>query len=154
MPMLSTSSFTWPPACAASVWNSAPFARAIPETLAKSVTVPTSLLAAMTETSAVSSVTASSSRPASTCPCSSAGTYVTLFPSPSRARAVSRTASCSAEHVTRWSPLSACRRIAPRMARLSDSVAPLVNTISRGRAPTSEATAALASSTAEAASAP
>ena len=43
---------------------------------------------------------------------------------------MSRTALCSVATVTRWLPLARRARATPLMARLSDSVAPLVKTIS------------------------
>ena len=56
--------------------------------------------------------------------------------------------------VTTWRPRGASERAAPRIARLSDSVAPDVKTISSGCAPTSAATCARPSATACAASWP
>ena len=58
---------------------------------------------------------------------------------------------CSVLQVTRCRPLVAWKCATPFNARLSDSVAPLVNTISRAVAPMSRATSARAASTASSA---
>jgi hypothetical protein len=82
------------------------------------------------------------------------GAMLTRQPSASSRRARSSTDLCSIADTT------ACRRSGgvcvamPAIARLLDSVAPLVNTISRGVAPTSVATSRRARSTASCARQP
>ena len=135
--------------CTASVWNRAPAARATAASSAMGCTVPTSLLACITETSAVSRRTSAASAGGSTMPRPSTGSHDTVHPCASSALAVLSTASCSIVLTTRWRlPCTAGASSAPRMARLSDSVPPLVNTTSAAAAPSRAATCARASSSA------
>ena len=82
------------------------------------------------------------------------GRYVTVQPRFSSFLQVSSTALCSVEHVTMWLPRSAYISATPLMARLSDSVAPLVKTISFSEAPMRAATFFRATFTASSASQP
>ena len=91
---------------------------------------------------------------AATSPTRPTATRVTSKPSRSSERQGSRTAACSMDVVTMCRPRPHGARAAPRTARLSDSVAPDVKTISSAEAPTSAATCARASSTARCASWP
>ena len=155
MCMAFTSMRSLPYDCVASVWNRTPRSRHSAPMRAMGCSTPVSLLACMTDTSRVCSVTASASRSRSSRPSPSTPTYVTAIPRPSRRSHVSRTARCSVVTVT------TCRFFAyagapatPSRARLSDSVAPLVHTISRGSAPMTDAARPRAFSTAVAASQP
>ena len=77
---------------------------------------------------------------------------MTVKPSRSSAAIVSSTAGCSVVQVTRCFPFPAWKWAAPFTARLSDSVAPEVNTISFGFfAPISAATCSRAMLTASSA---
>ncbi len=67
---------------------------------------------------------------------------------------MSITALCSVTHVMMWFPFSRYISATPLIARLSDSVAPLVNTISFGLAPMRSAICLRAFSTASSASHP
>ncbi len=67
---------------------------------------------------------------------------------------MSITALCSVTHVMMWLPFSRYISAAPLIARLSDSVAPLVKTISFAFAPMRSATCLRALSTASSASHP
>jgi hypothetical protein len=97
--------------------------------------VPISLLACISDTSAVSGRIAARSASRSTRPRPSTPSTVTSQPSCSRYFIGSSTALCSVAQVIRCLPLSRYMRAAPRIARLFDSVAPEVNTISRPLAP-------------------
>ena len=97
--------------------------------------VPTSLLAAMIDTRTVRSVRASATASAETRPYSSQGTIVISQPCRASRLTGSRTALCSETAVTRWLPRRRRARATPLMARLFDSVAPEVNTISLASAP-------------------
>src|SRR5512132_2993948 len=108
----------------------------------------------MTETRIVRSVRASTTAAALVTPWASGIRYVTPKPSDSRRRHGSRTARCSIADVTTWAPGAWRARVAPRIARLFDSVAPDVNTISRGFAPTNTARASRAFVTAASARQP
>ena len=125
-----------------------PRSRQSAPTSATGCSVPTSLFAAISETSTVSGRSAAAMSPAVDQPVARPRTRVTSKPSRSRLRHGSSTAGCSIAVVTMWRPLAARARAAPRRARLSDSVAPEVNTISSGAAPTSAATARARASTA------
>ena len=113
-------------------------------------TVPTSLLASITETSTVSGRTAEATAAGSMRPCRSQSTTVrSARPASASSRAVARTASCSMALTTRWRPRSAPHRSStPRRARLSASVPPEVKTTSRDAQPAAAATRSRASSTA------
>ncbi len=156
MPMASTSSGILPKAWAASVCIQAPAARARRPISAKGWRTPISLLAAITETSAVRASSVSSSAAGSTSPSASTGRRTTSTPSRSRRATLSSTQLCSVATVITRSRPSASRRCrtAPLMARLLDSVAPDVKTMSRPFAPMTAATASRAASTASAASQP
>jgi hypothetical protein len=98
-------------------------------------------------TSAVSAVTASRTRAGDTMPLASTGTSVLVQPRRPSAFSVFSTASCSSAAATRWRrPVASAASAAPRMAKLSLSVPPLVRTISDGSALISPATAERASS--------
>ena len=117
--------------------------------------VPISLLASMIEMRMVLSVMACRTSSGLTKPVLSTGRYVTLMPRfVSRAFAVSRTARCSVRPVMIWSPFSRYISTTPLSARLSDSVAPLVKTISLGSAWINRASCFRAFSTASSASHP
>ena len=79
-------------------------------------------------------------------PNESTGAKVTSHPVRIRARAVSMTAGCSTALTIRWAGSNRCRN--PVRAMLSDSVPPLVKTISLSAAPRAPATWARARSTA------
>ena len=150
----STSKGIRPSDCTASVWKRTPLSRVIRPISSSGWIVPTSLLACITETSTVSGRMAARTASGSTSPSRLTGTTVTSNPSRPSAAIESRTALCSMAVVTRWRPFPAWNRATPFTARLSDSVAPLVQTISRAVAPMSRATSSRASSTASAASHP
>ncbi len=87
-------------------------------------------------------------------PNSSQGTIVISQPCRASRLIGSRTALCSEAAVTRWLPRRVAARASPLIARLFDSVAPEVKTISRASAPMARATCSRARSTASAASQP
>mgnify|MGYP001792476501 CR=1 FL=1 len=149
-----TSNGTLPAACTASVWNNTPRSRAILPISAIGCRTPTSLFAAMMLIRIVRSVMAARSRSRSTRPSRFTGRYVTSKPSFSRCLHVSMTALCSVTTVIRWFPFSRYMWAAPLIARLSDSVAPLVNTISFAVAPINSAHCLCATSTASSPSPP
>ena len=136
-----------PAACTASVCTSVRGLRAFTAAAmaAMGCTVPTSLLAAMMVTSAVSSRTASAAAWGSTKPSPSTGRIVTAQPSRSSASSGSSTAWCSIAEVTMCRPAAAAT---PRMAALSASVPPDVKTISPAVQPSRPATTSRASSSA------
>ena len=136
----------WPAAAAASTCTSTPRSRQAATTSATGCTVPTSWLAACTCTTDVSGRMASTSSPGSMRPVPSTPTTVT---SPT-ASAPSRTAECSTAASTWWGPRSA----APQHADAIASVALLVSTTDRGRAPRSAAISSRPVSTATRASSP
>ena len=106
----------------ASVWKRAPRARASRARSATGWMVPISLLACITETSAVSSVIASATRSGVTTPLASTPTSVVVHPCFESAFRVCSTASCSIALATRWRrPAPARATAAPRIARLSAS---------------------------------
>ena len=130
---------TWPAAAAASTCTSTPRSRQAATTSATGWMVPTSWLAHCTCTSAVSpGRMAATTSSGSTRPTRSTPTKVTS----NRADA-SRTAECSTAGTTMCPP----RSPAPHTAVAMASVAPLVNTTSRDRAPSRAATWSRASST-------
>ena len=136
-----------PADCTASVWNRAPWRCATPASSAIGCSVPISLFACMTETSAVSSVMAASSAAGSTTPAAPTGRSVEVQPRLDSAFSVLRTASCSMAEATRWRrPAAGDASAKPRIARLSASVPLPVKMTSLGRAPRSSATAERASS--------
>jgi hypothetical protein len=108
---------------------------------------PISLFPSIRLTSAVSGRSAAATCAASTRPSAAGASSVSAQPSSASRRIGSSTAWCSAVQVMRCRPAAA--RAAPTTARLSDSVAPLVNTTSPGRAPIAAATCSRASSTAD-----
>ena len=138
----------------ASVWKRTPRSRQPAAMVATSCTVPTSLLAHMTVTSATdpgSSSTAARTSCAATSPHGPGSTQVTSA-SPASTRAVtgSRTAWCSTPLATIRRCAGSCAAAAhsvPLTARLSDSVPPEVRTISLGRDPRHAAMRSRASST-------
>ena len=146
-PSAPKSTGTWPTACAASTCTSTPRSRHAATTSATGCTVPTSWLAHWTCTSAVSGRTAPRTVSGSTRPRPSTPTIVTS--PPPRAAAASLTAECSTAGTTWWAPAR------PRPHRGGDRLgAPLVNTTSRGRAPSHAAASSRAFSTATRAAMP
>ncbi len=141
-----TSTGIFPAAWTASTWKATPRPIQAAPISATGCTTPVSLFAAMTETSAVSGRMAAAIASACTTPRSSGATRVTVNPSRSRASAAWRTASCSIALTITWRPLKGTARAPPITPRLSDSVPPLVKTISPGAAFRSAATWARASS--------
>ena len=140
MPLAAKSTGTWPTACTASVCTGMPWTCAIRAVSTTGWTVPTSLLAHITDTSATESGSRSiEARSASRSrrPRSSTGSSSTSAPSCSASQCTaSRTAWCSTAVVrTRVRRGSSCLRAQkiPLSARLSDSVPPEVNTTSPGR---------------------
>ena len=144
----STSSGILPGHCVASVWNSVPFCLHSAPISAIGCSVPTSLLAAISDTRIVRSVIAAASWAMSTWPLPSTGSHVTSKPCASRFFIGSSTALCSVTAVIRWLPFSRYIWATPLIARLLASVEPLVQRISLGCAPISCATWLRASSTA------
>ena len=146
---------TLPTACVASVWNSTPRSRAIRPISRIGWKTPISLLACMTLIRMVWSVMAARSASRSIRPSA-----------PDRqegdagSRASPGACRCPAPPCARWPtvmmwlPFSAYISATPLMARLSDSVAPLVKTISLGVAPIRSAICWRAFSTACSASQP
>jgi hypothetical protein len=130
-------------ACTASLCTTARGApaRTIAAAAATGWMVPTSLLTAITDTTARSGWSAASSAARSRTP---SGRTATVWP-PTRSTG-SSTAGCSmAEHSASGAPVGVDRSVvaastAPKMARLSDSVPPDVNTISSGSTPRVAAT--------------
>jgi hypothetical protein len=108
--------------------------------------VPTSLLASITETIAVSGDRAAFKASRFTSPFRSTGRNVTRYPWRSSHSAECRTAWCSMEVVMMCLRLGSALAIAPLRARLSASVPPAVKTISDGWAPIASATFSRASS--------
>jgi hypothetical protein len=111
----------------------------------------------ISDTSAVSEAIAARTAPGSTRPAPSTGNTVARNPSDTAIATASSTALCSVAWVITWPPGSPAARRArntPRIARLSASVAPDVNTTSRAWQPTHRATAVRAASTASRADAP
>ena len=144
----------WATACTASECTGTPWRRAIWTISSTGWTVPTSLLAHMTVTSATdagSRSIAARSASTSTRPSRSTGSHSTAAPSAAAShRTASRTAWCStAEARIRLRRGSAVRRAQnrPFTARLSASVPPAVNTTSPGRAPSAAAMLSRDSST-------
>ncbi len=108
--------------------------------------VPISLFACIIEIRIVLSVIAFLTSPGLTIPYSSTGRYVTLNPCVSRNLQGSITAWCSIAEVIIWLPFFLFASATPFIAKLSDSVPPLVKTISSFLAPTRFATLSLACS--------
>ena len=129
----------------------APVTSAIP---AIGCSTPISLLASITLTSTVSSVSARSIDSGLTRPSPSGATSVTWAPASASRRHGSSTARCSVATVTMCGGRPAAAATAPFSARLFDSVAPLVKQISRGSAPTTPATCRRAASAASRAAQP
>ena len=136
-----------PAAWAASTWTSTPRSRQAATTSATGWVVPTSWLPHCTCTTAVSARIASSTACGSARPVPSTGTTVT---GPDRSAAW-RTAECSTAVTTWWTGAPAgptvwpavrlaARAAPPHTAAAIASVAPLVNTTSRLRAPSRVAT--------------
>ena len=149
-----TSIGTFPAACAASVWKITPRALVIAPISASGWTVPISLFAAMTETRMVSGVIAARSSSRSMKPSRSTPSHVTRQPSLFSRLNESSTDLCSVTTEIRWLPRSRSDCAVPLIARLFDSVAPLVKQISFEPAPMSSATCSRAASTAFCASQP
>ncbi len=130
---------TWPAAAAASTWTRTPRVRQAATISATGCNVPTSWLAHCTCTNAVEpGWMAATTSSGSTRPIRSTPTVVT-----SKRADASRTAECSTAGTTMRPP----RSPAPQTAAAMASVAPLVNTTSRDRAPNRAATRSRASST-------
>ncbi len=136
------------------MWKRIPFSFAIAPISAIGCSTPISLFAAMIVTRIVLSVIAARNWSRSMSPSFFTGRYVTRKPSFSRRLQVSMTALCSVTAVMMWSPFSRYIDAAPLIARLSDSVAPLVKTISFALAPMRSATCLRPCSTASSASQP
>ena len=115
---------------------------------------PISLLASITLTSTVSSVSARSIDSGLTRPSLSGSTSVTRAPPSASRRQGSSTARCSVAAVTTCGRGRAAAVTAPFSARLFDSVAPLVKQTSRGSAPIRPATCRRAASAASRAAQP
>ena len=150
-----TSTGMRPTAWTASQWKTTPRSRQRAPTSATGCSVPTSLFAAIIETRIVSGRSAAATSPASTRP--SGVRRRRASPRSRRARGVrqgSSTAGCSIAVVTRWRARPRAARATPRIARLFDSVAPEVKTISSAAAPMRPATCSRADSTAACASWP
>src|SRR5215831_16137911 len=135
-----------PAACTASVWKSAPCRCAAAAASATGKTPPYSLLAAITETSAVSPPIAAERHSGSRAPEGPGATREVSNPARPAARSAGpRTDGCSAAVVTTRPGRGA---VAPRIASALASVPPEVKKISSDRAPTRAATSSRASSTA------
>ena len=119
-----------------------------------SVIVPISLLTCINDRRIVSSRSAASTSAGVIRPSGPGSIRLTSNPLRSRCRQESSTALCSMAEVTTWVSRSAYAATAPLIARLSDSVAPEVQTISRGSALMRSATWTRACSTASSASRP
>jgi hypothetical protein len=139
---------------AASVWNQTPRSRVIFDTSSMGCKVPVSLLACIRETRMVLSPMAFLTSLGSTWPVRSTGRTVTRAPRVSKNRQGLITAGCSVAAVMMWLPFSRSSKKAPFMAKLFDSLPPLVKTISEGWQPSRSATWARARSTAWRAGAP
>ena len=149
--MAFTSMGSRPAAWTASVWKRAPAAHAMPAASATGRTVPVSLFAHMTETSAVSWVTAARRSVRAMEPVPSTGRIVTRQPRRSRSWTSIRVEGCSTAVVTRWRRAGAASdraRSVPRMAVWLASVALAVKRISADAAPIRPATRPRASPTA------
>jgi len=140
----STMSGTRPAAPTASTWNGTPRARARRPISRTGWTVPISPLAAMIETSTVSSRMARATASGSTRPSASTLTYVIVQPRFSRSRHESISEMCSIAEVTTCRP--GARWANPLMARLFASVALAVKITPAGAPANSRATLARAPS--------
>ena len=107
---------------------------------AMSVTAPVSLFTSISVTSAVSGRRASRTAWGLTAPVSSGGSSVTSQPSRESFSRGRRTASCSVREDIMCRPFRFCSSAAPKMAQLSLSVPPEVNTSSDARQPSGAAT--------------
>src|SRR6266545_1974330 len=145
-----------PAACTASQSSSAPAWWASSEAPATGCAVPTSLLAAITATSAVRPGRSTAASPSSsTLPAWSTGARSRLAPASATAHSAAwSTAWCSTAEATSWRPPGSRASTVPLTARLSASVPPEVNTTWEGAAPTRAATCSLAVSTAARAARP
>ena len=152
MAMACTSKGSLPALWAASTWKRTPAARQIWPMAATSLTTPISLFTCIRETSRVSSRSASATCSGRMMPSAGGTSQVTSKPWASKWAQVSSTALCSMALVMMWRRDAPSAR--PLMARLSDSVAPEVQTISRGSALSNRATSARAASTASSACQP
>ena len=151
-PLAAKSTGSCAAACTASVWNGTPYSWATAASSLTGCTVPTSLFAHITLTSATcSGARASAARSASGRTAPSAPTTSQTASAPwdsSSQRTESRTAWCSTEVVsTRRRAPSRRAQYRPLVARLFASVPPLVKTISLGLAPNTSASCSLDSST-------
>ena len=159
-PEAAKSTGTAPTACTASVWTGMPCSLAAATTRSSGWSVPTSLLAHITETRPTpeGSARAASSAAGSSRPAASTARCSTAKPCRSSSHSSgSSTAWCSTAVVSnRVRRGSASRRAQarPLSARLSASVPPEVNTTSPGRQPRAAATRSRASSTARLAARP
>ena len=108
--------------------------------------VPISLLASITLTKVVSGLRAAATSSGRTTPSRPGRTYEASQPSVSSSPTAFRTAWCSMLLTTTWRPSPLSASAAPMTAALSDSVPPLVNTTSPGRAPSTAAHRSRASS--------
>jgi DNA-binding transcriptional regulator YdaS (Cro superfamily) len=136
----------------ASVWNNAPYSCAIFASSANGCIVPITLLAAITDTNAVSPSITSDNESVLTRPSPSTGSMAISYPASFRRAHASSTAECStADVITFFFPE---RRTVPKIARLSDSVPPEVNVMRDGRQFNASATLFLAADTAFAAESP
>ena len=151
-PLAAKSTGSCAAAWTASVWNGMPYSCATAASSATGCTVPTSLFAHITLTTATwpaARETAARSASGHTAPSTSTPSQTGSAPCVSSSqRTESRTAWCSTEVV------STCRRepswraqYRPLTARLSASVPPLVKTTSLGRAPNTSASCSRDSST-------
>ena len=132
-----------------------PFSFAILPISLTGLIVPISLFANIIEMRIVLSVMAFRTSSGLTIPNLSTERYVAVaLPLPSNDLTVSSTARCSVDAVIIWSPFSLYISSTPLIARLSDSVAPLVKTISFGSALISLAICFRALSTASSAAHP
>ncbi len=138
----------------ASTWNVTPASLAIRPIGPTGSIVPISELACITERSAVSARSAFRTASGSTTPFRSTGRTVTSYPALRSGIKAFITEKCSTSETTTCRFPAPAPSAAPRTARLFDSVAPEVKTISPAFAPISAATSALAWSTARSAACP
>ncbi len=144
----------FPIACAASTWSRAPAALVSSPASSMGCMVPISLFAAIRDTKDVGFLRASLKASRLAKPSDVTGRISISKPSSFKDRADSKTHLCSkAKTSTRLtpSPIRARKRAAPIIARLLDSVAPDVKTISLESAPISLASFSRAASTANSA---
>jgi hypothetical protein len=150
-PRARTSTGTLPTACTASVWTTAPRARASRAISLTGCSTPVSFCASITETSVgpwwAPAASARRNTSGSTAPVSSTSTRAEPGARSGRARTGSVTAGCSTREESTITCAPACAAAKPRMARLLASVPPPVKRISSGSQPMSRATWARAVST-------